>query len=305
MNVGSSSRMGLRAVSMLVALAVVSSLLSAVPAAVAATPSGDCGSGTFPSNCPAAVYSTVGSSPISTTGLSTTNSGDLVIAIVVAQSGDTIGTPTVGSTTMTGPVCAYAPSSGQVEIWYLYEASSISSQIVSVTVTGGKTTDGIGLIAFGVSGASSTAATDGSCGTGSSSTNAAPSVTLSGLSYSNDFIIGAVLASGSGSGVSSIAATSPTTLITNATGNGGAKGGIAGGYQLGVVDQSSQTVAFSISPSGNVASWDEIAVALKASSTTPIPSFPQGAIPVIVATLGCYLIIRKQQQRRRAGAQAG
>ena len=305
MNVGSSSRMGLRAVSMLVALAVVSSLLSAVPAAVAATPSGDCGSGTFPSNCPAAVYSTVGSSPISTTGLSTTNSGDLVIAIVVAQSGDTIGTPTVGSTTMTGPVCAYAPSSGQVEIWYLYEASSISSQIVSVTVTGGKTTDGIGLIAFGVSGASSTAATDGACGTGSSSANSLPppSVTLSGLSYSNDFIIGGVLASGKSSGVSSIAATSPTTLITDATGSSGAKGGNAAGYQLGGVGQTTQTVAFSIS--GSAASWDEIAVALEASSTTPIPSFPQGAIPVIVATLGCYLIIRKQQQRRRAGAQVG
>ncbi len=304
MNVGSSSRMGLRAVSMLVALAVVSSLLSAVPAAVAATPSGDCGSGTFPSNCPAAVYSTESSSPISTAGLSTTNSGDLVIAIVVAQSGDTIGTPTVGSTSMTGPVCTYA-SSGQVEIWYLYEASPISSQAVSVAVTGGKSTDGIGLIAFGVSGASSTAATDGACGTGSSSANSLPppSVTLSGLSYSNDFIIGGVLASGKSSGVSSIAATSPTTLITDATGSSGAKGGNAAGYQLGGVGQTTQTVAFSIS--GSAASWDEIAVALEASSTTPIPSFPQGAIPVIVATLGCYLIIRKQQQRRRAGAQVG
>ena len=296
MNVRSSSRMGLRTVSVLVALAVVASLLSAAPAAFAATPTGDCGSGTFPSNCPVAVYSTVSSSPISTTGLNTANSGDLVIAIVVAQSGDTISTPTVGGTSMSGPVCTYVSSAGQVEIWYLYEASPITSKVVSVSVTG-KGTDGIGLIAFGVSGASSTAAIDGSCGTGSSSTNASPSVTLSGLSYSNDFIIGGVLASGSGSGVSGIAATSPTALITSGTGSGAAKGGNAAGYQSGG-SQTSQTVAFSISPSGNVASWEEVAVALEASSTTPIPFFPQGAIPVIVATLGAYLIMRKRLQRR-------
>ncbi len=199
---------------------------------------------------------------------------------------------------MNGPMCTYAPRTGQVEIWYLHEASSISSQAVSVTVTGGKTTDGIGLIAFGVSGASSTAVTDGACGTGSSSANSLPppSVTLSGLSYSNDFIIGGVLASGKSSGVTGITATSPTTLITNATGTGAAKGGNAAGYQLGGVGQPSQTVAFSIS--GSAASWDEIAVALEASSTTPIPLFPQGAIPVIVATLGCYIIMRRRLPAR-------
>ncbi|MDG7010417.1 MAG: hypothetical protein JRM71_06440 [Nitrososphaerota archaeon] len=200
---------------------------------------------------------------------------------------------------MDGPVCAYAPS-GQVEIWYLYEASPISSQNVSVNVTG-STSDGIGLIAFGVSGASSNAATDGTCGTGTSSSSNTPSVTLSSLSYSNDFIIGAVLATGSGSGVSAWSATSPTTLISSGIGAQGAKGGNAAGYQLGVVGQTTQTVAFSIS--GSVASWDEVAVALEASSTTPIPLFPQGAIPVIVATLGCYIIMRRRL--RRAGAQVG
>ena len=292
MNVRSSPRMGLGTVSVLVALALVSSMLSAIPAAVAATPAGDCGSsGTFPSNCPAAVYSTVGT--ISTTGLSTANSGDLVIAIVVAQHGDSISTPTVGGTNMDGPVCTYAPSTGQVEVWYLYESSSISNQVVSVAVSG-KSSDGVGLIAFGASGLSSSAATDGTCSTGSS-TNASPSVTLQGLAYSNDIIIGGVLVSGSGSGVSSIAATSPTTLITSGTGSGGAKGGNAAGYQPGS-SQTSQTVAFSIS--GGVTSWDEVAVALEASSTTPIPFFPQGAIPVIVATLGVYLLMRKRLQRR-------
>ncbi|MDG6951775.1 MAG: hypothetical protein JRN12_08060 [Nitrososphaerota archaeon] len=205
---------------------------------------------------------------------------------------------------MNGPVCTYAPSTGQVEVWYLYEVSPISSQAVSVTVTGGKTTDGIGLIAFGVSGASSTAATDGACGIGSSSGNSLPppSVTLSGLSYSNDFIIGGVLASGKSSGVTGITATSPTTLIASAiSSGGGAKGGNAAGYQLGGVGQTTQTVAFSIS--GSAASWDEVAVALQASSTTPIPLFPRGAIPVIVATLGCYIIMRKRL--RRTGAQVG
>lgn len=293
MKAADSPRRDAKMLSVIIACLFASAFFFTAPVALANTPTGDCGSGTFPGNCPAGVITTLGASSgsVSTTGLTTTNTNDLIIAIViVGTSSDSIGTPTVGSSSMSGPMCSYSSGSGQVEIWYLYSTSAISSQVVSAPITG-TSGDTIGISAFGVNGLSSTATLDVACQPGTGTASPA-TVTLTGLSYSNDFIVGGYYAVGTGSGVGGFTGSGSSTVLASATGTKGLKDGSASSYQLGATGQTSQTVALAIS--GTFSHWTEVSAAIEATTPQNVPLFPEGFAPALVAMVGGYLLFRKR-----------
>ena len=264
----------------MLALLFASFLSEAAPVVHAATPSLDCVSA-----CPNTTAGVSSGKITLTVTLTTASAAPLVIAVV--SEGDTkagrstINTPTDNAASMNS-LCAESSTIPGIAVYY-FVGSSTSNKVIATISTTGTGVHGA-LIAFGVSGYATSGTFDISCPAAVTGTGTSPSATLSGLTNGNDFVFAGVA-----SKTDTVKTSAPSTEISN-TGTKIAAMGTAAAYQLGN-GAGSYTLAFSTTSSS--AKWIEVVAAVNDSSPTPVPLFPSGAAPLLLAIPVVYILLRR------------
>ena len=278
---------------LVILIVYMESSVAGAPVVFANPPSLDCGGG----SCMAVAATQSSGSSVTVSGnLSTTASTVLIIAIeTISNTGQPLVAPTISpSTTMSGPLCSSSTSNPEIAIYYASLTSSLSGATISATVVP-KHGNTATLIAFGVSGYSTTTTFDGTCAATSGTSATSPSQSISGLTNGNDFVF-----AGIGIATDNPSATSPTIGIANTGAQVTTYSGDAG-YQQGTGSQGTFTLAFSTSAG---ASWAEIVAAVNSSSPQAVPDFPLGVLPIILAVSALYLVIRARFARSRTAVGA-
>lgn len=265
---------------LMLALLFASVLSEAAPVAHAATPLLDCGGLACPHTTAAVSSGTI----TLTVTLTTTSAAPLVIAVVsegdTTAGGATINTPTDNAANMNS-LCAESSTIPGIAVYY-FVGSSTSNKVIATISTTGSGVHGA-LIAFGVSGYATSGTFDISCPAAITGTSTSPSATLSGLTNGNDFVFAGVA-----SKTDTVKTSAPSTEISN-TGTAIAALGTAAAYQLGT-GAGSYTLAFSTTSS---AKWIEVVAAVNDSSPAPVPLFPSGAVPLLLAIPVVYILLRR------------
>ena len=244
-----------------------------------------------PTGSAAAVATT---SPISVT-ITTSNTNDLVLAVVAGPSGTTIGTPTGSPTALTFTNrCTVdgGTNQGKIEEFYAVSTGTLSSETISATFSTEAT-----LVVFAVSNDDIAHPFDpglssciGSTGSGSSA-----SVTLL-TTGTGDMIIGSISVSGTSPGytVGSTFTDIKSALCPSCTPVAAV---VDAEYKTSTV-AASQAVTYGISGTGLI--WSFLADALVSASG--IPELPYGLIPFVLAVPIIYYLIRTQTRPRVPGA---
>ncbi len=275
-NFSRGTRFGL---AILLCIVVFQVLALSIPVAYAATPTLDCANPTScVANAAAAANCNGGGKKcaLSVTGTLSTSATDttpMVIAIVgVTSSSVTISPPTVGGAGMSS-LCATTGLAPAIAAFYYQSPGALSGAAISWSGNGATSSDYATLVAFAIQGQITTGTvSDGSCFASSAvTTSTTPSVTVTGLAESNDFIFGSAV---------SVAPPLATTTGTQAANTDTQVSGLgaAVAYNSGS-SGSSSTISFSTGSSGN---WVTVGAAIKDSTSTPIPLFPEGILPILV-----------------------
>ena len=189
------------ALAILLCVVVFQVLALSIPVAYAATPTLDCANPTScVANAAAAANCNGGGKKcaLSVTGTLSTSATDttpMVIAIIgVTSSSITISAPTVAGSAMSS-LCATSGLAPAVAAFYYQSTSALSGAQISWSATGAASSDYATLVAFAMQGQITTGTvTDGSCFASSAvTTSTTPSVTVTGLAESNDFIFGSAI----------------------------------------------------------------------------------------------------------------
>ena len=133
--------------------------------------------------------------PLPALSTSATDTTPMVIAIIgVTSSSITISAPTVAGSAMSS-LCATSGLAPAVAAFYYQSTSALSGAQISWSATGAASSDYATLVAFAMQGQITTGTvTDGSCFASSAvTTSTTPSVTVTGLAESNDFIFGSAI----------------------------------------------------------------------------------------------------------------
>ena len=215
-----------------------------------------------------------------------------VVIAVISVSGllDTINSPTVGSTTMTS-LCSNTGVTPQIAVYY--ETATVpgtGGATVTESATGEFQGDAGTMVAFAISGAATTGTiTDVACATNSGS-GTSPSAIVSGFAYSDDFIF-----AGFATLAPPLTSPSPNTEVGN---TGTSQTGLGGAaiYQSG-----SSASSYTFSYTSGSGAYTTATAAIKSASPTPVPLFPEGIVPILLAVPIVYFVGRRRHPRISQG----
>ena len=285
-----SARVGIVAI-LTIALVGLTLLSEAPVVASATTPQLDCKGGTCPSASVALANGNNKKTTLPHVTVTTTSSTPLIVAIITANSVVTIaaGDVNASGTTMSAE-CAASGSTDIVAVYYLAVSGTSTLVESGVTTSSGGPGKFATIIAFGVSGYASSNTFDGPCGTtGGGATN--PSLSISGLLYGNDMVVGGVGVSGT-----SITLTpSSGTSITSVSPSTGYTASASYIYGTGI---GSYTVSWTAT---GESSWQEAVFAIADSTPTSVPLFPEGIIPLVFAIPILYLMLVRRGRKAPKG----
>ena len=146
------------------------------------------------------------------------------------------------------------------------------------------------MVAFAISGAATTGTiTDVACAMNSGS-GTSPSAIVSGFAYSDDFIF-----AGFATAAPPLTSPSPNTEVGN-TGTSQAHLGGAAIYQSG-----SSASSYTFSYTSGSGAYTTATAAIKSASPTPVPLFPEGTVPIVLAVPILYFVGRRRHPRISQG----
>lgn len=199
-----------------------------------------------------------------TATLTTTNTNDVIVAVVGTVGNVTITVTSISATGVTWNGSARKTlafsSHGDLEIWYGTAAANLSAVTITVNLSGSTLSAG-NVNVFGVSGANTGSISDANASlpaTGTGASGTAPTVTGVSTSNANDMIIG-------GCGIAGNTTETAGTNFTLIDGAGHNNESTANEYQVVSATQSSISVAFGTAAVGG--NWGMIVDAIKAGVT--------------------------------------